>query len=242
MSQTDFKTGTGEASANRSGEEPVTQFGRMCRTLGIELIAASSPQAKGRVERVHGTRQDRLVKKLRRKGIVSHPAANVYLRNEYLPEHNRRFACAAARAEDYHRRAPRAAELDKIFRLETEHVVSEDWVVRYGNRFFQLEPQNRNYAPARSTVLVCERRHGGLAIEYRGRALPFREIPEALQRQKLPGAASDARRRVVAAPGHKWRPGESHPWKQAMRREVQLRAAKLAAAIPPAWACPCASP
>ena len=89
------------------GEEPITQFGRMCGKLGIEIIAASSPQAKGRVERVHGTHQDRLVKKLRRKEISSHEVANVYLEREYLPEHNRRFARAAARPEDYHRRAPR---------------------------------------------------------------------------------------------------------------------------------------
>src|SRR6202171_4116355 len=107
-------------SERMRGEEPITQFGHMCGKLGIELIAASSPQAKGRVERVHGTHQDRLVKKLRRKGIISHEAANVYLGSEYLAEHNRRFARAAARKEDYHRRAPRGAELDGIFRLETE--------------------------------------------------------------------------------------------------------------------------
>jgi hypothetical protein len=158
------------------GEEPITQFGRMCGKLGIELIAASSPQAKGRVERVHGTHQDRLVKKLRRKWIVSHEAANVYLQSEYLAEHNRRFARVAARKEDYHRRAPRAAELDRILRLETERTVSEDWVVRYGNRFLQLEPQRRNYAPARSKVLVCEGRYGSMAIEYRGCPLYWREI------------------------------------------------------------------
>ena len=132
--------------------------------------------AKGRVERVPGTHQDRLVKKLRRKGIVSHEAANVYLRSEYLAEHNRRFARVAASKEDYHRRALCAAELDGILRLETERTVSEDWVVRYGNRFFQLEPQRQNYAPARSKVLVCEGRYGGLAIEYRGRPLRCREI------------------------------------------------------------------
>ena len=74
------------------GEEPITQFGRMCAKLGIEIIAANSPQAKGRVERIHGTHQDRLVKKLRRKEISSHQQVNVFLENEYLPEHNRRFA------------------------------------------------------------------------------------------------------------------------------------------------------
>src|SRR5215472_9385299 len=71
------------------GEEPITQFGRMCAKLGIEIIAANSPQAKGRVERVHGTHQDRLVKKLRRRAIGTHEVANVYLEREYLPEHNR---------------------------------------------------------------------------------------------------------------------------------------------------------
>ena len=89
------------------GEEPVTQFGRMCAKLQIALIAANSPQAKGRVERQHGTHQDRLVKKLRRKEMHSHEGANVYLQREYLPEHNQRFARAAVRPEDYRRRAPR---------------------------------------------------------------------------------------------------------------------------------------
>ncbi|PYU10988.1 MAG: ISNCY family transposase [Acidobacteria bacterium] len=66
------------------GEEPITQFGRMCAKLGIAIIAASSPQAKGRVERMHGTHQDRLVKKLRRKQTSNHEVANVYLEREYF--------------------------------------------------------------------------------------------------------------------------------------------------------------
>jgi transposase len=147
------------------GEEPVTQFGRMCEKLGIEIIAANSPQAKGRIERIHGIHQDRLVKKLRRKEITSHQQANVFLENEYLPEHNGRFARPPARPEDYHRRAPRAAELDRIFRLESQRTIYNDWVVRYENRYFQLERQNRNYAPARSQVLVCESRYGKISIE-----------------------------------------------------------------------------
>src|SRR6202165_4114435 len=141
----------------------------MCAKLGIEVIAASSPQAKGRVERQHGTHQDRLVKKLRRKEIASHEAANVYLENEYLVEHNRRFARAAAKAEDYHQRAPRAAELDRIFCLEKERTISNDGVVRYQNRWFQLAPQSRHSSSAQDRVLVCEGRHGNIAIEYRGR-------------------------------------------------------------------------
>ena len=214
------------------GEEPVTQFGRMCGKLGIELIAACSPQAKGRVERVHGTHQDRLVKKLRRKGIVSHEAANVYLRIEYLAEHNRRFARAAARSEDYHRRAPRAAELDQIFRLETERTVSQDGVVRYGNRFFQLEAQRQN-APAGSKVLVCEGRQGELAIEYGGHPLRLREIAAPAKPQVLDTPVSNSRPRVpISVKKRKWTPPANHPWHQAIRREVQKRASQLAANPP----------
>src|SRR6266850_2272065 len=215
-----------------------------CGKLGIELIAASSPQAKGRVERVHGTHQDRLVKKLRRKGIVSHEAANVYLRNEYLAEHNRRFARVAARKEDYHRRAPRAGELDQILRLETERTVSEDWVVRYGNRFLQLEPQNRNYAPARSKVLVCEGRYGSMAIEYRGRPLRWREIAAPAKPQVLDTPARNGRPRIpISVKKRKWAPPANHPWHQAVRREVQKRTSKLAAtASRPSLAWPSASP
>ncbi len=158
------------------GEEPVTQFGRMCQKLGIEIIAAGSPQAKGRVERNHGTHQDRLIKKMRRKKIRTHEQANLYLQREYLPEHNRRFRCAAAEEEDYHRQAPSAAQLREVFRLESERMISNDWVVRYDNRLFQMQAQSRKWAPAQGKVVVCEWQDGTVEIEYRGRKLPWKEI------------------------------------------------------------------
>ena len=226
------------------GQEPVTQFGRMCAELGIEIIAASSPQAKGRIERMHGVHQDRLVKKLRRKGIDSHEAANVYLRTAYLPEHNRRFARAAARPEDYHRRVPRAAELDRIFRLENERTVGEDGVVRYENRYFQLEGPRGRTAPAGSKVLVCESRHGQITIEYGGRALAWREIPAPARPRVSDAPRASQRRTVPMAWGkRKWTPAPDHPWKQAARRgarEKALREAAAAARASLAW--PSASP
>ena len=96
-----------------TGAVPLTQFGRMCASLGIQIIAASSPQAKGRVERNHGTHQDRLVKKFRRVGIGDATAANAFLETTYLPEHNARFAQAPASAEDFHRRCPSRVALDR---------------------------------------------------------------------------------------------------------------------------------
>jgi transposase len=207
------------------GEEPITQFGRMCQKLGIELIAASSPQAKGRVERTHGTHQDRLVKKLRRKQIASHAEANAYLEGEYLPEHNRRFARAAARPEDYHRRAPGARELEKIFRLERARVISDDWVVRYENRFFQLERQRRYYAPAKSRVVVCEGRDGKITIEYRGQVLPWREIPAPAPPGVAEARPLRGRPRVPTPPlaPRKWVPPADHPWRRSLLRGAEKR-------------------
>ncbi len=227
------------------GEEPVTQFGRMCAKLGIEVIAASSPQAKGRVERQHGTHQDRLVKKLRRKQIASHEAANVYMERDYLPEHNHRFARAAAKREDYHRRTPRAAELDRIFCLENERTISNDWVVRYQNRWFQLGPQSRHGVPAQDRVLVCEGRYGSLAIEYRGRAVRWQEIPAPAKPSGAEAKPAVERATEPKPPQvkRKWVPPSNHPWREAARRGVQQRARKLeAVAARPSLAWPCASP
>jgi transposase len=227
------------------GEEPITQFGRMCAQLGIELIAANSPQAKGRVERIHGTHQDRLVKKLRRKKIASQAEANAYLQQEYLPEHNRRFARAAARPEDYHRRAPCARELEKIFRLESARVISDDWVVRYESRFFQLEPQSRHYAPARGQVVVCEWPEGRVDIEYRGHPVPWREIA-APTKPTIPQAQPALERARVPTPSRakrKWVPPADHPWRQAIRREVDGRASGgIVVTARPSLALPSASP
>ncbi len=220
------------------GEEPMTQFGGMCAKLGIKLIAASSPQAKGRVERQHGTHQDRLVKKLRRKKIASHEALNVYLRNEYLPEHNERFAREAAEPQDYHRPAPGAAELDRIFRLEHERTIGNDGVVRYRGRFYQLQA---GPAPAQGKVLVCEGRYGTIRIEYRERELRFVEIA-APARPGLQAVKRSAEQRRAMAAAVRRPAAANHPWKQAAREAAvrkELRAARLLPAAtlprPSAW-------
>jgi transposase len=125
-----------------TGAEPLTQFGRMCAALGIRIIPASSPQAKERIERNHGTHQDRLVKKLRRQGIADVEAANAFLAAAYWTDHNRRFAQAPASEDDWHLAVPRRLSLDQVFRLEQTRTVSNDWVVRYDNRLLQLERQS----------------------------------------------------------------------------------------------------
>lgn len=183
----------------REGTVPLTQFGRMCQRLGIRIIAASSPQPKGRVERNHGTHQDRLIKKLRLRGIADYHEANHFLEEHYIAEHNRRYARAAAEAADYHRRRPTARQLDEIFWLEEERVVSEDWVVRYKNRLLQVERQSRQWVPAKSRVVVRESEAGEIAIHYRGQRLGFRELAGTSktmseERDAAPSSAPPSRR------------------------------------------------
>ena len=219
------------------GEEPVTQFGRMCARLGIRLLPANSPQAKGRVERMHGTHQDRLVKKLRRKGIGSHAGVNAYLEEEYLPEHNQRFARPAARSEDYHRPCPAARELDRIFRLQTERVISNDWVVRYHGRFLQLQPESRRYAPARSKVVVWEGREGQVSIDYRGREIAWSEITKGETPARCQPAPPPATTATPAVPEVKpqWAPADGHPWRNTRwRQRTRAREARAAARASPA--------
>ena len=198
------------------GKVPVTQFGRMCRKLDIRIIAASSPQAKGRVERGNGTHQDRLIKKMGRQKIRTHEAANEFLQQDYLPEHNARFAREPAEPQDYHRRAPAAGELEHVFCLETERSISNDWVVRYENRYFQLE-RTSDYPPRQAKVEVCEWEEGRIEIRYQGKARPHREIaapepPPVGMGVKKPPRPS------------RWKPSADHPWKVS----AMLRAAASA--------------
>jgi hypothetical protein len=203
------------------GEEPLTQFGRMCARLGIRIVGAHSPQAKGRVERKNGVHQDRLVKKMRRLGIDNYAAANAYLQAIYLPALNQRFAQNAARPEDYHRAKPSAAELDDVFRMETERSVSNDWVVRYDNRYLQLLPPRR--AAREGSGIRRRRRLAAGALSRRTPGLgrnsrsakgstasrvhgPRALFPATLQAQPGTSLPTDERN-----------PAEVHPWSPVAR-------------------------
>ena len=204
------------------GTPATTQFGRMCERLGIKIVAAGSPEAKGRVERNHGTHQDRLVKKLRRKKTATHAQVNDYLEQEYCDDHNRRFAVDAASDADYHLPLPSATKLREIFRLETGRTLGNDWVVRHENHFYQVEAQSRNHAPAKSKVTVCEWEDGTIEIHYRGRKLSWHRIE---QRPAQPEAAA-AKRNRPGTPAAA--PMPNHPW----RRSYQDMKARGAASAP----------
>ena len=192
------------------GEEPRTQFGRMCSELGIAIIAASSPQAKGRVERNHGTHQDRLVKKLRLDKINSLGGANRYLEEKYCEEHNGHFAVRPAAPQDFHLPSPGRRKLEKIFRLERERALSNDWVVRDANRFYQVERQRLHHAPAKSQVTVCQWEDGRIEIHYRGQKLSWKEIPA----RPVPHKQENEPPVAIQTAKKKWKPGPDHPWRR----------------------------
>jgi len=199
-----------------SGAEPFTQFGRMCAALGIQIIAASSPQAKGRIERNHGTQQDRLVKKLRRKGLADIETANAFLETEYWADHNERFAQAPTSADDFHVARPRGLRLDTVFRLEEWRTVSNDWVVQYHNRLLQLERQS-GHAPARSTVLVCENAAGTIEIRYRDRVMRWTEIIAGTAAPPRPVPVLPATISAPPAAPRGPRAAADHPWRQGFK-------------------------
>ena len=152
-----------------------TQFGRALRELGIELIRAHSPQAKGRVERSFGTAQDRWVKELRLAGVTTLAGANAVL-GRLLPAHNRRFVKPAREAADAHRPLGPGHDLAAILSIQEGRVVSNDYTIRFRNRFYQLLPPV--HAGERGGRVVIEMRlDGTIAIRFRGKYLKYREIP-----------------------------------------------------------------
>jgi len=220
------------------GERPQTQFGRMCAQLGIAIITANSPQAKGRVERKNGVHQDRCIKKMRRQGIASYAAANTYL-EEYLLGLNKRFGRVPAAPQNYHRATPSSTELDATFRLQTQRSISNDWVVRYHGRYLQLLPTSRRYAPRQQSALLYESEAGELAVHYRGERIAHQELPAPARKEKP--ARSPIR---VPYSRPRYRHGPEHPYNRRDPQQIkrqrlrQLQQAVAARAVVRACAAP----
>ena len=187
-----------------AGQKPQTQFGRAMKQLGVELILANSPQAKGRVERRNAVFQDRLVKELRLAGINDLDRANEFLRQQFLPELNRKFTVKAASDADVHRRLPQS--LDAILSWEQERVVQRDWTVACEGRWYQIEKEHEALSLAGKKVTVRERRSGTVELTYQGKVLKSRTLPAKPERPK-----AEPRRvgRVQLS-----KPAKAHPWRK----------------------------
>lgn len=167
------------------GREPLTAFGRACEKLGIEIITAYSPQAKGRVERRHGVFQDRFVKELRLEGISSIDAANDVLEFGFLEDLNRRFTLPAVDPQDAHVKIHKSVDLRTIFCFEETRTVSNDWVVQYENRYFQLLRDKTRAIRPKTKVILARWLDGSIHILHRKKEVPYEEInPQVLQKMR----------------------------------------------------------
>ena len=143
----------------------MTQVGRALRELGIEMIPAYSPQARGRSERNFGTWQRRLPQELRLHGITTVEEANRFLRNHYIAEFNRKFSVRAAEMESAFTPAT-GKELNRIFSIQQERVVNRDNTIQFANRVLQIERTHWRGTLARCRVTVCEHLDGALSVYY----------------------------------------------------------------------------
>jgi hypothetical protein len=212
------------------GEAPLTQFGRMCAKLDIELIGATSAQAKGRVERGHGTHQDRLIKKLRLTGAADHAAANGFLDTEYLKGHNDRFAVEPASPVDHHRTRDRQGWPDAdVFCLETKRQVGNDHVVQYDHRALQLDRGVRGRVPVKSRVIVRETEDGTVQVVHVGPSGRERHLAWSTAAPRAAKRATVAKVAMVATGSAKpWVPAPDHPWRVQHGRWIEKAAERKA--------------
>jgi transposase len=171
-----------------SGQPALTQFGRACFKLGIEIIEAHSPQAKGRVERNHGVHQDRLIKEMRLAGISDIAAANAFLPG-YLDKHNQMFAIEPRDPVDAHTPLNRSLDLRTVFCLEEMRVVSNDHTIRYRKRTLQIL-RAPNAPPTQAKVIVQEWRDNSLHVVWQGQQIAATEITDKIALDKMAAKAT----------------------------------------------------
>lgn len=193
-----------------TGKEPLSAFGKVCKKLGIRIIAARSPQAKGRVERKHGVYQDRWVKELRLKGVDDLAGANRLL-GSFTGRLNEKFAKDPASEEDHHRPMDPDASLADIFCWEETRVLRNDWTVRYDKRIYQVIRQSP-LPPAKQRITILRRMDGSLWMEYRGQSIQFKELTEETTQKPDLEAAQISK--------EKWRPPYDHPWRVSFRKMI----------------------
>ena len=188
---------------------PMSHFEKSLEELCVEVIHAYSPQAKGRVERLFGTFQDRVVKEMRLAGVTNITEGNTFL-DGYLPEYNRKFAQEAAQKADFHRPVVNKRALDTILSIKTGHALRNDFTVAHDKKLYQIQSNIRA-----KKVTVEERTDGTMRIIHNGQKLRYHEIFVRPVKEKETVKKSKPRRA--------WKPSHSHPWNSPGRALVKAR-------------------
>ena len=204
---------------NLRDKQARSQFSRAMEELDIEVIFANSPQAKGRVENLFGTLQDRLVKELRLKGISTKEEGTRFFREDYIPFHNAKFAVPAREKANLHRPLLPTDDLTRIFTVRSERKVSKDLMVRYKNSRYQLMPENGlRYTLKHASITVMERKNGEVGFIYKNKTIPHKYAVREVKKGKTSPVASskEFRENRIGIPG--W----NHPWRQMGRLTIEM--------------------
>lgn len=187
------------------GKEPMSQFERSLWELEVKMIHADSPQAKGRIERLFGTFQDRLVKEMRLAGICNIQEANLFLES-YLPKYNAKFCVEARESADLHRLAPSKSQLEQALCIKTSRTLKNDFTISYQTKIYQIKENIRA-----EKVTVEERLDGTLGFSYQGKSLIWEELKNIpVKMNKTPRIVSKIRKNRSLSPNHPFK----QPWKK----------------------------
>lgn len=203
-----FSTYSMNQKTARENPDTKTQVQRACHALDIQPIFANSPQAKGRVERVFHTLQDRLVKELRLADIATKTDADRFLREVFLPAFNAKFSVQPATATNLHRplTAGEKENLTSTFSRHTERTVHNDFTLAFQNAWYQLTPQQPCLVRKKERVIMEEHLDGTIHIRHRGKELNYSVLPQRPQKTKdSPWILATARQPVKPAVDHPWR-------------------------------------
>lgn len=198
-----------------------SQFSRAMDNLNIEVICANSPQAKGRVENLFGTLQDRLIKEMRLAGISTLEEGTRFFREIYLPKHNSKFAVIPKEKANLHKPLLPSDDLSRIFNIRSQRIVSKDLIVHYKNTRYQLLPEaGYRHTLKKARITIEENRKGKICFCYKDQIIPSSIAVSEVRKQKTPPAVSskDFREGRVQIPAF------NHPWRQMGR--VRLEAIK----------------
>lgn len=200
----------------KDNHELMTQFERACQDLTITLITAHSPQAKGRVERLFETLQDRLVKELRLHNISDIETANQFVETTYLEDFNKRFAVVPTKGTDLHRSLMKHEEehLDTIFSIQSTRQVKNDFTIQFQNNWYQLEAIQKATVYRKDEILVEERLDSSIHLSKKGIPLKFQKLPSRPEKVKVNLAAITPRK-------PDWTPPANHPWRKQIDANIQ---------------------
>ena len=185
--------------------DAITQFGRAMEELAIQIICANTPQAKGRVERVIQTLQDRLPKEMRLLGIKSRQDGSAYL-PKFMDEFNARFADEPRSSVDAHRKLTTKDNLTQILTWQEQRVVSKNLTVQFENVVYQIQTKRPSYALRKAIVTICIDLHQTLSLLYNGKSLPYNVFHKQTQQSEIVLAKN-----INKAIPHK--PAPDHPWR-----------------------------